>query len=277
MTQTSIKTWFITGASRGFGREWSIAALERGDRVAATARDTSTLGDLVERYGEALVPIELDVTDRAADFAAISRTYEHFGRLDVVVNNAGYGHFGFIEELTEQEFRDQMETNVFGAMWVTQAALPYLREQGSGHILQVSSIGGISAFPLVGAYHASKWALEGFSQALSQEVAGFGVDVTIIEPGGFSTDWGGSSAKRSEELPAYAALHAETVEARRKRIGSPGDPQASAAAVLAIVDADKPPLRAFLGQTPLGIAKADYESRIASWEEWQSNAVAAQG
>ena len=200
--KTPGKTWFITGASRGFGREWTIAALDRGDRVAATARDTSTLDDLVEEYGDALLPLRLDVTDRAADFAAVEQAHEHFGRLDVVVNNAGYGHFGFVEELTEQEFRDQMETNVFGAMWVTQAALPFLREQGSGHILQVSSIGGISAFPLVGAYHASKWALEGFSQALSQEVAGFGIHVTLIEPGGYATDWGGASAVRSEPNPA---------------------------------------------------------------------------
>jgi len=271
------KTWFITGASRGFGREWTIAALDRGDRVAATARDTSTLDDLVQKYGDAVLPIQLDVTDRAADFAAVQQAHQHFGRLDVVVNNAGYGHFGFVEELTEQEFRDQLETNVFGAMWVTQAALPLLRGQGAGHILQVSSIGGISAFPLVGAYHASKWALEGFSQALSQEVAGFGIHVTLIEPGGFSTDWGGSSSKRSEELPAYAELHTQVTEARKKRVGTPGDPTASAAAVLAIVDADEPPLRAFLGSAPLGIAKADYESRLASWEQWQHNAELAQG
>ena len=170
-----------------------------------------------------------------------------------------------------------METNVFGAMWVTQAALPFLREQGSGHVLQVSSIGGISAFPLVGAYHASKWALEGFSQALAQEVAGFGVKVTLIEPGGFATDWGGSSASRSAEHPAYAALHEQVVEQREQRIGTPGDPTASAAAVLALVDADEPPLRAFLGEAPLAIAKADYESRLATWEAWQDNAVAAQG
>ncbi len=230
MTQ---KTWFITGASRGFGREWSTAALERGDRVAATARDTSSLDDLVATYGDAILPLRLDVTDRAADFAAVAEAHEHFGRLDVVVNNAGYGHFGFVEELSEQEFRDQLETNVFGAMWVTQAALPFLREQGSGHILQVSSIGGISAFPLVGAYHASKWALEGFSQSLSQEVADFGIKVTLIEPGGFSTDWSGSSAKHSEELPAYAALHEQVAEQRKQRSGSAGDPEASAAAVLA--------------------------------------------
>src|SRR3954451_1295242 len=214
MTQ---KVWFITGASRGFGREWTIAALERGDSVAATARDTSTLDDLVEKYGDRLLPLQLDVTDRAADFAAVAQAQERFGRLDVVVNNAGYGHFGFVEELSESDARDQLETNYFGALWVTQAALPFLRAQGSGHILQVSSIGGISAFPLVGAYHASKWALEGMSQALAQEVAGFGIRVTLIEPGGFSTDWSGPSAKRSEELPAYADYRRAVLEQRASR------------------------------------------------------------
>ena len=203
------KTWFITGTSRGFGREWTIAALERGDRVAATARDTSTLDDLAEKYGDALLPLALDVTDRAADFATVQQAHEHFGRLDVVVNNAGYGQFGFVEELSEAEFRDQLETNVFGAMWVTQAALPLLREQGSGHILQVSSIGGITAFAGIGAYHASKWALEGFSQALAQEVAGFGIHVTIIEPGGYATDWAGDSAKRTEPIAAYDDFRAQ--------------------------------------------------------------------
>ena len=185
------KVWFITGTSRGFGREWAIAALERGDKVAATARDTASLDDLVAKYGDAILPLKLDVTDRAADFAAVKQAHEHFGRLDVVVNNAGYGQFGFVEEMSEQDARDQIETNVFGALWVTQAALPYLRAQGSGHIIQVSSIGGIVAFPNVGIYHASKWALEGFSQSLAQEVAPFGVHVTLIEPAGFSTDWSG--------------------------------------------------------------------------------------
>ena len=185
------KVWFITGTSRGFGREWAIAALERGDKVAATARDTATLDDLAQKYGDALLPIRLDVTDHDADFAAVKQAHEHFGRLDIVVNNAGYGHFGFIEELTEQEARAQIETNVFGALWITQAALPYLRAQRSGHIIQVSSIGGITAFQNVGIYHASKWALEGFSQALAQEVAPFGIHVTLIEPGGFDDRLGG--------------------------------------------------------------------------------------
>jgi NAD(P)-dependent dehydrogenase (short-subunit alcohol dehydrogenase family) len=271
------KTWFITGASRGFGREWAIAALDRGDSVAATARDLSTLDDLVKTYGERFVPLKLDVIDRDADFAAVRQAHERFGRLDVVVNNAGYGHFGMVEEITEAEARAQLETNLFGALWVTQAALPILREQGSGHILQVSSIGGISAFPLVGIYHASKWALEGISQSLAQEVASFGIKVTLIEPGGFATDWAGSSSSRSEQLPAYSAYHEQVREQRRTRIGTPGDPRASAAAVLELVDADEPPLRCFFGTAPLGIAKADYEQRLATWERWQPVAELAQG
>jgi len=274
---TSAKTWFVTGTSRGFGREWTIAALERGDRVAATARDVSTLDDLAQKYGDLLLPIELDVTDRAADFAAVAKAHEHFGRLDVVVNNAGYGHFGFIEELTEQEARDQIETNVFGALWVTQAALPYLRAQRSGHIIQVSSIGGIVAFQNVGIYHASKWALEGFSKALAQEVAPFGVHVTLIEPGGFDTDWAGSSSKRSAPLPDYKEVHEEADRARRQRVAKSGDPKASAAAVLKIVDAEQPPLRVFFGELPLQLTKADYESRLKTWEEWQPVSVEAQG
>ncbi|KAJ1684125.1 hypothetical protein LUZ63_020694 [Rhynchospora breviuscula] len=272
-----MKNWFITGASRGFGREWTIAALERGDRVAATARDTSTLDDLAETYGDALLPIELDVTDRAADVAAVQQAHDAFGRLDVVVNNAGYGHFGMVEELSEDEVRAQMETNFFGALWVTQAALPLMREQGGGHVLQVSSIGGISAFPLVGAYHASKWALEAFSQSLAQEVADFGIHVTLIEPGGFSTDWAGPSAKHSEELAAYADFREKAMEQRKQRTATPGDPQASAAAVLRLVDAEDPPLRCFFGTAPLGIAEKDYESRLATWREWQGVAELAQG
>jgi NAD(P)-dependent dehydrogenase (short-subunit alcohol dehydrogenase family) len=273
----SEKVWFITGTSRGFGREWAIAALERGDKVAATARDTSTLDDLTQKYGDAVLPIGLDVTNHDADFAAVAQAHYHFGRLDIVVNNAGYGQFGFIEELSESEAREQIETNVFGALWITQAALPFLRGQRSGHIIAVSSIGGISAFANVGIYNASKWALEGFSQALAQEVASFGIHVTLIEPGGFDTDWGGSSAKRATALPAYADAHAEADRVRGQRTASQGDPKASAAAVLKVVDAEKPPLRVFFGELPLQLAKADYESRLANWEEWQPVAVEAQG
>lgn len=271
------KVWFITGTSRGFGRAWAEAALERGDRVAATARDVASLDDLVEKYGDRLFPVQLDVTDREADFAAVRAAHEKFGRLDVVVNNAGYGHFGFIEEVTEEEARAQLETNVFGALWVTQAALPFLRAQGSGHIIQVSSIGGITAFPLVGIYNASKWALEGFSQALAQEVASFGIHVTLVEPAAFATDWAGSSSKHSAESADYADVHSAVAESRKQRNSTPGDAEASAAAILKVVDAQEPPLRVFFGSGPLALAKADYAERIATWEEWQPVAELAQG
>lgn len=271
------KTWFITGTSKGFGREWAIAALERGDQVAATARNTATLHDLVEKYGDAILPIELDVNDRAADFAAVALAHKTFGSLDIVINNAGYGQFGMIEEISEEDARAQIETNVFGALWVTQAALPFMREQGSGHILQVSSIGGISAFPNVGAYHASKWALEGFSQALAQEVEDFGIHVTLIEPGGFSTDWSGPSAKKSTDIAAYDPIRDKAAKLRSARQATPGDPSATRSALLKVIDAEKPPLRVFFGDAPLQIATKDYESRLANWREWQPVAVEAHG
>lgn len=276
MDMTS-KTWFITGASRGFGREWSIAALERGDSVAATARDTSTLDDLAAKYGDRFLPLRLEVTDRDADFAAVAQAHAHFGRLDVVVNNAGYGQFGLVEELSEADARDQIETNLFGALWVTQAALPFLRAQGSGHILQVSSIGGISAFPYVGIYHASKWALEGLSQSLAQEVAGFGIHITLIEPGGFSTDWSGASSRTATPLADYDEFRKEMFAQRASRNSTPGNPGASAAAVLKIVDAEHPPLRVFFGDGPLAIATKDYQSRLATWREWEPVSIEAQG
>jgi NAD(P)-dependent dehydrogenase (short-subunit alcohol dehydrogenase family) len=269
------KTWFITGASKGFGRVWAEAALERGDRVAAAARQPATLDALVEEHGDAVLALPLDVTDRDACFATVREAAEHFGSLDIVVNNAGYGHFGAIEELSEDDIRTQMETNFFGALWVTQAALPTLRGQGSGHILQVSSIGGISAFATIGAYHASKWALEGFSQALAQEVVGFGIHVTLIEPGGFSTDWSGPSATHSKPLDAYDTVREE--RAQRLAGNTPGDPYATRAALMRVIDADPPPLRVFFGRAPLAIATADYERRLALWNEWQPVAIEAQG
>jgi len=270
-----MKTWFITGASRGFGREWTIAALDRGDRVAATARDTNTLNDLVEKYGDNILPLTLDVTDREADFAAVKAAHDHFGVLDIVINNAGYGQFGMIEEITEAEARAQIETNLFGALWITQAALPYLRAQSKGHILQVSSIGGLTAFPNLGLYHASKWALEGFSEALAQEVAPFGVHVTLIEPGGFSTDWGGASAQRADTNPAYDEVRAARVKLRASI--KPGDPKATPAAILALVDSETPPLRLLLGRFATELIPSVYEKRLKTWEDWKDTAIAAGG
>ncbi|MEP9383559.1 SDR family oxidoreductase [Nocardioides sp. KR10-350] len=274
---TDSKTWFITGTSRGFGREWTLAALERGDRVAATARDVTSLADLTEKYGDQLLPIALDVTDRDACFAAVETAYQAVGRLDVVVNNAGYGHFGFIEELSEKDVRDQMETNFFGLLWVTQAALPHLRAQGNGHLIQVTSIGGVTAFPLTGAYHASKWAVEGLTQSLAAELRDFGVKVTLVEPAGFSTDWAGSSSRRSEPLAAYDGLRIRTQEWRASRNTRAGDPRASADAVMRLVDAAEPPLRCMFGETALAIVRPDYESRLETWDEWDEVAQLAQG
>jgi NAD(P)-dependent dehydrogenase (short-subunit alcohol dehydrogenase family) len=277
MANDAKKNWFITGTSRGFGRDWTVAALERGDRVAATARDVGSLKDLAAKYGDRLLALPLDVTDRAACFAAVDRAHAKFGRLDVVVNNAGYGLFGMIEEISEAEARAQIETNVFGALWVTQAALPHLRAQKSGHILQVSSIGGIVAFPGLGLYHASKWALEGFSQALAGEVASAGIHVTLIEPGGYDTDWSGSSAVRAASNPAYDHVKERMAELRRSMTGKRGDPKATATAIFQIVDAADPPLRIFLGEAPLALAKADYEKRLATWEAWDAVSRKAQG
>jgi NAD(P)-dependent dehydrogenase (short-subunit alcohol dehydrogenase family) len=271
------KTCFITGTSRGFGREWAIAALERGDKVAATARDPSAVRDLVATYGDAVLPLGLDVTDHTAVFDAVGTAHEHFGRLDVVVNNAGHGQFGMVEEVSEQQARAQIETNLFGALWVTQAALPYLREQGSGHIIQVSSIGGITAYPNIGLYHASKWALEGLSQALAQEVAAFGIHVTLIEPGGFETDWFGSSAAHANPLPAYDEVRQHAAEFQAEHAASRGSPEATREAILKVVDTPQPPLRIFFGDGPLATATAEYQSRLDTWRKWEPVSIAAQG
>ena len=269
------KIWFITGTSKGFGRIWAEAALQRGDNVAATARDAGTLADLVDTYGDAVLPMTLDVTDKATVDAAVGRAHEHFGRLDVVVNNAGYGLFGTIEEVTEDQARAELETNLFGALWVTKASLPYLREQGSGHIIQVSSIGGVNAFPGLGLYHASKWALEGFTQSLRAEVEGLGIKVTLIEPTGYATDWSGPSSVRAEPLPAYDDLRA--VLAKRPNVADQGDPQATGPAILKVVDADQPPLRIFFGRGPLEMIRGEYAKRIATWEQWDEVSRMAHG
>jgi len=254
---------------------WANAALSRGDRVAATARDIAALDRLVAKYGELIEPIQLDVTDKPAVDAAVAHAHERFGGLDVVVNNAGYGLFGAIEEVTEDQARQQIETNLFGALWVTKAALPFLRAQQSGHIVQVSSIGGVNAFSLLGLYHASKWGLEGFSQALAAEVEPHGIHVTIVEPGGYATEWGGSSAVWADGMPEYDHTRDALRERRARRL--PGEPDATAAAILAIVDAESPPLRVFFGAYGLDITREEYQRRITEWEIWDHLAQAAQG
>lgn len=271
-----MKVWFITGTSKGFGRIWAEAALARGDKVVATARNPETLKPLVEEYKKNVLTLGLDVTDRSAVFAAVKKAVETFGRLDVVVNNAGYGQFGAVEELSETDARAQMETNLFGALWVTQAALPFLREQKSGHILQVSSIGGVNAFPSLGMYHASKWALEGLSQSLSQEVKGWGIHVTLVEPIGYSTDWSGPSAKTAAPLPVYDFIR-EARKLLRQNSAKPGVPEATGPVILKLVDMAQPPLRLFLGATANSMIHAEYQKRLDEWDLHNALSVEAHG
>jgi NAD(P)-dependent dehydrogenase (short-subunit alcohol dehydrogenase family) len=271
----SQKVWFITGTSKGFGRVWAEAALARGDQVAATARNIEMLSPLTKAYGKQVEALKLDVTNKSEVEAAIAEAHKRFGRLDVVVNNAGYGLFGTIEEISEKEARAQIETNLFGALWVTQAALPIMRAQGSGHIIQVSSIGGVNAFPTVGLYHASKWGLEGFSQALAAEVAAFGIKVTIVEPGGYATDWGGSSAIRATAISAYDPAREKIAAFRSNNV--PGDPEATGPAILKVVDAQDPPLRIFFGSGGLPMTRTEYARRLETWEKWNALSVEAQG
>ncbi|MFI6736171.1 SDR family NAD(P)-dependent oxidoreductase [Nonomuraea sp. NPDC050451] len=274
------KVWFVTGSSRGLGRNFVEAALSRGDKVAAAARSTASLDELVAAYGEAVLPLELDVTDKTAVLASVKRAREHFGRLDVIVNNAGYAQVGAVEELTGQQLRDQLETNLFGALWVIQAALPYLREQGSGHIIQLSSAAGLMAMPLSGAYSASKWALEALNESLAQEVADFGVKVTVIEPGGFATRSGKNpdpldNGHLAEPNPIYNGF--------RQRIAAfagqqpAGDPAAAAQALLKIVDSDNPPLRVLFGQGFYPMLQQVYADRLKTWADWQDLSAQAHG
>jgi NAD(P)-dependent dehydrogenase (short-subunit alcohol dehydrogenase family) len=272
------KIWFITGAGRGFGREFTEAALSRGDKVAATVRDASALDDLVARHGDALLPLQLDVTDRAGVFAAVAGAQETFGRIDVVVNNAGYGLFGAVEEITEQQLRDQLEVNLFGVLHVTQAVLPVLRDQGAGHIVQISTIGGQAAFPSLGGYHASKWALEGLTESLAQEVAGFGIKVTLVEPGSYGTDWAGSSAVHAAPQAQYDGLRAAMAERRATTPpGMTGDPAAAGPALLRIVDAEQPPLRVLFGTAPTMLLPQILQQRLDTWEQWKQLSIEANG
>ncbi|WP_335988788.1 SDR family NAD(P)-dependent oxidoreductase [Glycomyces sp. MUSA5-2] len=274
------KVWFITGSSRGLGREFTEAALGRGDKVAATARSTESFGELAEKYGDAILPLAMDVTDKAAVAAAVEAAVGHFGRIDVVVNNAGYAQVGAVEELSEAELRDEMETNFYGAVWVIQAVLPQLRAQGSGHIVQLSSAAGLIAMPLGGAYHASKWALEGLNEALAGEVAGFGIKVTIVEPGGFATRQGKNpdpldNGHMAAAHPAYVPLREKLAQAVK---GQPaGDPAASARAMLKLVDLEQPPLRVLWGLGFHPMLKQAYAARLQNWEDWKDLSLEAQG
>ena len=255
---------------------WAQAALERGDNVAAAARRPEVLGDLAARYGDALLPLELDVTDPSQAAGVIAAARERFGRLDVVINNAGYALVGAIEEPDEAEVRAEFETNFFGALRVIRAALPVLREQGGGHIIAVSSVAGLVAGPVVGYYHASKWALEAVHESLAREVAGLGIKVTLLEPGAYATEFASqSSLKVAAGLDPYATMRAEVYASAGH--GGFGDPQATAEAVLQVVDAENPPLRLILGSVGLPVVRSAYEARLATWDAWREVSDAAQG
>ncbi|MCB1957929.1 MAG: SDR family NAD(P)-dependent oxidoreductase [Rhodocyclaceae bacterium] len=269
------KVFLITGASKGFGRHWAETALRQGHRVIATARQPESLSALVDAFGDAVLPLALDVTDRAACLAVAEQAAAHFGRIDVLISNAGYGHFGFVEEITEAEARKQIETNLFGSLWIIQAVLPILRAQRAGHVIQVSSIGGVIAFPNLGIYHASKWAVEGLCESLSQEVAEFGIHVTLIEPGPFTTDWSQASAVRSQPLADYDAVRAG-FKARTQQFDR-GDPEATGEAILQLVAMDEPPLRLMLGRMAWQVIEPAVERRLATWKAFVEVANRAHG
>lgn len=269
------KIWFITGASRGFGRIWAEAALARGDSVAATARNPADVADLKERFGKAVLPMALDVTRADQVQQTVREAHGHFGRLDVVMNNAGYTLVATAEEATEAEVRALFDTNYFGALSVIQAALPLLRQQRSGHIIGVSSGLGLVTLPLVGFYCATKWAFEALHESLAQEVAEFNIKVTLLEPGAYATGFSGpASRKQATAMAAYTPLR-EQFFGRLSNMER-GDPQATAEAVLKIVDADKPPLRIILGAN-LPWVRGAYADRLKTWEEWEALSAAAQG
>jgi NAD(P)-dependent dehydrogenase (short-subunit alcohol dehydrogenase family) len=271
------KTILITGASQGFGRIWAEAFLRRGDQVIATSRKVENLKDLAEQYGKAFLPLSLDVTDKAACVAAVERGKQHFGAIDVVINNAGYCVFGAIEENSEQEARDLFDANFFGTLWMTQAVLPVLRSQGKGHIIQVSSVLGINSLPTMGLYCATKFAVEGFSEALQAETKDFGIHVTLIEPNSFQTDFFGSSSLESAPLAAYEKVKSDFKSGDGLKEENIGDPHATVEAILGVVDSDQPPLRLFLGKLAFPWTQYVYGERLASWEKLKEVSSKAHG
>ena len=275
-TVISPKVWFITGASRGFGRVWADAALKRGDKVAATARKLDSIADLKEKYGENVLTLELDVTKPEQAKSAVEQAYAHFGRLDIVLNNAGYSLVGTIEESSADDIRALYETNIIGPVSVIQAALPLLRKQGGGHILGTSSNLGHVTLPVIGYYASSKWAFEAIHESLAEEVKQFGIKVTIIEPGAYATEFGSQeSLKFSQGLDIYTDFKQEFFGTLKDM--ERGDPNATPEAIFQIVDAEQPPLRFFLGNQCLPWVRKAYEERLATWEAWEEVSNSAQG
>ncbi|PWC80324.1 short-chain dehydrogenase [Azospirillum sp. TSH100] len=276
-TTTDTPVWFITGCSTGFGRELARLVLEKGWRVAATARDPRRLDDLLAGHGERGRAIALDVTDRSQVARAVAEAEEAFGRLDVVVNNAGYGYLSAIEEGEDAEIRAMFETNVFGLAAVTRAVLPGMRARRAGHIVNISSQGGMIGFPGSGYYAATKFAVEGLSESLSKEVAPLGIRVLIVEPGPFRTDWAGRSLKQSA---TWIDDYEQTSGARRKQISGysgkqPGDPVRAAEAIITAVTAEIPPLRLVLGRPALEGVRGKLRSVLDEIDAWEATTLGA--
>jgi len=267
------KTILITGASKGFGRTWTEAFLAKGYNVAATARNLDTLNDLKEKYGNAILPLQLDVNNREESLQVVQKVKQHFGTIDVLINNAGYALTGAIEEASEQEAREQFETNFFGTLWLTQAVLPIMREQKSGHIIQVSSILGLATLPAtMGLYSASKFAIEGLSETLASEVKQFGIHVTLLEPNGYASNiW--HTGITSKSLPVYDEI--KKAMAASENIF--GKVEATASTVVKLVENENPPLRLLLGKVALPFVKQSYEQRLENWEKWNDVSIEAHG
>jgi NADP-dependent 3-hydroxy acid dehydrogenase YdfG len=270
------KIWFITGSSRGFGRVWTEAALKRGDKVAATARKLSSIADFKEKYGENVLTLELDVTDPEQVKSVVAQAHAHFGRLDIVLNNAGYSLVGTIEEANADDVRALYETNVLGPLSVIKAALPLLRKQGGGHILGTSSNLGHVAIPVIGYYCSSKWAFEAIHESLAAEVKPFGIKVTIIEPGAYATEFG---SQESLKFAAGLDIYADYKQQFFGRLSTMerGNPEATPVALFKMVDSNNPPLRFNLGSHNLVGVRAVYAERLATWEAWDDISSAAQG
>ena len=269
------KIWFITGTSRGFGRVWTEAILKRGDKVAATARKLESISDFKQKYGDQVLTLELDVTNHDQVKKAVEQAHAHFGRLDIVFNNAGYSLVGTIEEASADEVRAMFETNVYGPLAVIQAALPLLRKQGGGHILGTSSNLGHVTLPVIGYYCSSKWAFEAIHESLAEEVKAFGIKVTIIEPGAYATEFG---SQESLKFSAGMDIYADYKEAFFGQLTTMerGNPEATPQAILQIADAENPPLRFFLGNQNLPWVRKAYTERMEEWEKWEAVSNAAQ-
>jgi NAD(P)-dependent dehydrogenase (short-subunit alcohol dehydrogenase family) len=264
------QVWFITGSSRGIGRALAEAVLAAGHRLVATARNPEQLSNLVEHYGNRVRAITLDVTDEQAALTAVQATVDVFGRIDVLVNNAGYGDIASIEDTSLKDFRAQVETNLFGVVNVTKAAIPVMRRQGAGHIFQLSSIGGRVGPVGRGAYAAAKWGVEGFSEVLAKEVGPHGIKVTIVEPGGFRTDFAGSSTTIAPDNPAYASTVGAVARFQREYNGAqPGDPSKAAAALLHVATLEKPPLRLPLGSDAARAVEEAERARAEEDKRWR--------